>query len=147
MKVLEEVKKQRLMAEAAKVLELSYRQAHRIRVRYKGEGDSGLVHQGRGRTPNNAIGDELKQKILRRYEEGYAGFRPTFWRRRSWPRRGWRSTTTRCGAGYERRGCGLGNEPVIPTGSGGSGGCISASWCSWMAAITIGSSNGGRTAA
>ena len=78
MKVLEEVKKQRLtVAEAAKVLELSYRQAHRIWVRYKGEGDSGLVHQGRGRTPNNAIGDELKQKILRRYEEGYAGFGPT----------------------------------------------------------------------
>jgi transposase len=78
LKLLEEVKKQHLrVAEVAKVLEISYRQAHRIWVRYREEGDSGLVHQGRGRTPNNAIGDELKQKILRRYEEHYAGFGPT----------------------------------------------------------------------
>ena len=78
MKLLEEVKKQRLtVAEAAKVLEISYRQALRIWVRYQAEGDSGLVHRGRGRTPNNAISDELKQTVLRRYEGRYAGFGPT----------------------------------------------------------------------
>jgi hypothetical protein len=61
MKVLEEVKRKRIaLADAAAILKLSYRQASRIWLRYRTEGDGGLVHRGQGRRPNNAIDEELK---------------------------------------------------------------------------------------
>jgi hypothetical protein len=49
----------------------------RVWSRYRDQGDAGLVHRGRGRASNRAKGKELKEKILQRYEERYAGFGPT----------------------------------------------------------------------
>lgn len=78
LRLLEEVKqKQIALADAARVLAISYRQAQRIWVRYRAEGDEGLVHRGRGKESNHAIEKEIKERILRRYEEGYRGFGPT----------------------------------------------------------------------
>src|SRR5678815_3281813 len=62
---------------AAGVLRLGYRQMKRVWSRYRDQGDAGLVHRGRGRASNRAKGKELKEKILQRYEERYAGFGPT----------------------------------------------------------------------
>jgi transposase len=78
MKVLEEVKQKRIaLADAAAILKLSYRQTSRVWLRYRTEGDGGLVHRGQGRRPNNAIGDEFKKRVLDRYRERYEGFGPT----------------------------------------------------------------------
>ncbi len=78
MKVLEDVKRKRVaLADAAAILKMSYRQASRIWLRYRVEGDKGLVHRGQGRRANNTIDDGLKQRILRRYQERYEGFGPT----------------------------------------------------------------------
>ncbi len=78
MKVLEEVRKKRMaLADAAAILGISYRQTTRIWLRYRVEGDKGLVHRGQGRLPNNATDAQLKERILRRYQERYEGFGPT----------------------------------------------------------------------
>jgi transposase len=78
LKVLEEVKRHHLcLAEAATILRMSYRQVGRIWLRYQEAGDRGLVHQGRGKAPNNAIDAGLKERILARYRERYEGFGPT----------------------------------------------------------------------
>lgn len=78
MKVLEEVKQKRIaLADAAAILKLSYRQTTRVWLRYRTEGDGGLVHRGQGRRPNNAIDEEFKKRILDRYRERYEGFGPT----------------------------------------------------------------------
>jgi len=78
MKVLEEVKQKRIaLADAAAILKLSYRQTSRVWLRYRTEGDGGLVHRGQGRRPNNAIDEEFKQRVLDRYRERYEGFGPT----------------------------------------------------------------------
>jgi transposase len=78
MKVLEEVKQKRIaIADAAEILKLSYRQTSRIWLRYRTEGDGGLVHRGQGRKPNNVIDTGFRQQVLRRYQERYEGFGPT----------------------------------------------------------------------
>ncbi len=78
MKVLEEVKQKRIaLADAAAILQMSYRQAGRVWRRFREEGDKGLVHRGQGRLPNNAIDRQVKERILRRYQERYEGFGPT----------------------------------------------------------------------
>ena len=78
MKVLEEVKQRRIaLADAAAILGMSYRQASRIWLRYREQGDKGLVHRGQGRLPNNTIDREVKERILQRYHKRYVGFGPT----------------------------------------------------------------------
>jgi len=66
------------LKEGAKRLKISYRQALRIKKRYKAEGDRGLTHRNRNRPSNRGICKELEQKILIRYQEAYEGFGPTF---------------------------------------------------------------------
>ena len=46
--------------------------------RYKQHGASGLVHQARGKESNRKVDPALKEAILKRYEERYEGFGPTF---------------------------------------------------------------------
>jgi Helix-turn-helix domain len=70
LKLLEELKRiHTALAEVARVLEMSYRQAQRIWMRYRVEEDEGLVHRGRGRLSNNAIDGDLKRRILGCCEE------------------------------------------------------------------------------
>jgi transposase len=66
------------MKEAAKLMGISYRQAKRIKSRYEQKGAEGLVHRSRGRESNRKIDAGTKKAILRRYEERYLGFGPTF---------------------------------------------------------------------
>lgn len=63
--------------EAARQLGLSERQLKRLVHRYRGEGAAGLVSRRRGRLPNNAIADEVRQAILGLVREHYADFGPT----------------------------------------------------------------------
>ena len=65
------------LVEAAEQLALSYRHCWRAYQRYQREGDRGLVHQSRGRRSNRQTDPAVRQAILERYEERYAGFGPT----------------------------------------------------------------------
>ena len=61
----------------AEVLRLSSRQIRRIVVRYRSEGDKGLVHRGRGQRSNRRHPDVLRQKVLKIFEKEYRDFGPT----------------------------------------------------------------------
>lgn len=65
------------VAWAAEVCGLSVRQARRVWKRYRTHGDPGLIHQARGRRPNNRIDDPQRARIVARYQERYADFGPT----------------------------------------------------------------------
>jgi transposase len=65
------------VVEASKVLGLSYRQTKRTWSRYQREGDAGLVHRLRGRSPNRHSPEELKQRSLALYREQYADYGAT----------------------------------------------------------------------
>lgn len=72
------VEKELTVTRGAEVLGLSRRQLHRILLRYGKEGDGGLVHRARGRTPNNAKAEALKRKVMERSrEEVFHDFGPT----------------------------------------------------------------------
>ena len=76
--MLEGVKDGRLtLAEAARGLELSYRQTLRSWRRFQEKGDAGLVHRRRGQPSNRAKPPEFRQAVLKRYQERYEGFGPT----------------------------------------------------------------------
>jgi transposase InsO family protein len=85
MVILSRVKdKQLRRGEAAEVLGLSLRQVHRLFLRYKAQGDAGLLHRGRGRASNRRIAKADRDRAFTLYREhysgseGYAGFGPTF---------------------------------------------------------------------
>jgi len=65
------------LAEGAKAMKISYRQAKRIWKRYRKRGDAGLVHRGRGRAGTRRIALVKQRKILGRYRQRYADFGPT----------------------------------------------------------------------
>jgi transposase len=76
--VLVQVKRGGLkVAKAAELCRLSYRQMKRVWRRYVQQGDAGLVHRGRGVPSNRRKDSELRQKVLRRYQERYPDFGPT----------------------------------------------------------------------
>ena len=79
LRILERVKDEIItLKEASVLLEVSYRQAIRINQRYQQLGATGLVHRSRGRDSNRRSDPATKEAILRRYEERYEGFGPTF---------------------------------------------------------------------
>jgi transposase len=63
--------------DAAKRLYLSYRHLRRVYRRYLQEGDEGLVHKSRGKTSSNAYPIEMKEAVIKLYEEKYWDFGPT----------------------------------------------------------------------
>jgi len=65
------------VAAAAGLMELSVRQAKRIRKRYRSEQDAGLVHKLRGRSGNRRISEALREQIVKRHQERYDDFGPT----------------------------------------------------------------------
>src|SRR5215213_862092 len=67
----------RTVASAARVLALSARQVHRLLLRYRNQGASGLAHKGRGRPSNNRIRDEVRDRALTLVRSAYADFGPT----------------------------------------------------------------------
>ena len=63
--------------EAAGRLKLSVRQVARLLVRYREEGDGGLVHRSRGRPSNRRIAGEVREGALKELSGPYKGFGPT----------------------------------------------------------------------
>jgi transposase len=64
------------LVDAAKLLNVSVRQAKRILARYREQGDAGLVHRLRGRPSNRGDASPRKQQALALYSEKYAGYGP-----------------------------------------------------------------------
>ncbi len=70
--VKQQVKARQLsLRAAAEGLGLGQRQVKRIWRRYRQQGDQGLVHRGRGRPCNRAQPQQLKARLLARYEQRY----------------------------------------------------------------------------
>lgn len=64
---------------AAKRMNLSYRQTLRVYARYRSEGDLGLLHRSRGRPSNRAYPASFRKKVIARYRGRYKehGLGPT----------------------------------------------------------------------
>jgi hypothetical protein len=62
---------------AAELMEVSVRQARRIWKRFNAEGDEGLLHRLRGRASNRRLGEAVREKAVKLYQEKYADFGPT----------------------------------------------------------------------
>ena len=72
--VLGRVKSKTLrLTDAAKILELSYRQTKRLWKRYRGEGAKGLQHRSAGRGSNRAKPEEFRRKVLQLIRKKYSG--------------------------------------------------------------------------
>jgi transposase len=65
------------LVEASELLGLSYRQTKRAWSRYQNDGDAGLVHRLRGRSPNRHSPEQTKQQSLALYREQYADYGTT----------------------------------------------------------------------
>jgi hypothetical protein len=61
------------LAEAARVMGLSVRQARRLKGGLAGEGPSALAHGNRGKRSRQRTPDELRQAVVRHYRETYDG--------------------------------------------------------------------------
>ena len=66
------------VAEAGRVMGVSYRQAKRIWQRFRRSGDAGLVHRRRGQPGSRRKMASFRDRVLARFEERYADFGPTF---------------------------------------------------------------------
>ncbi len=62
---------------AAELMCVSLRQARRLWKRYRQQGAAGLIHRSRGRASNRRLGDDVRERVLKRYQERYADFGPT----------------------------------------------------------------------
>jgi len=77
--ILEDVKNGRLsLKDAASRMEVSYRQAKRLKKRYFEKGDQGLVHRSRGKGSGRSYNQKIKEKIIKLYREKYLTYGPTF---------------------------------------------------------------------
>ena len=140
--VMERVKRGEItMAEAERVLGISYRQCWRRYRRYEEAGAAGLVHRLRGGSGNRSIAKWVRERVVELYRGRYSGFGPVLF-------------TEKLEAEHE---IGIDHETVrrllikeglkdTPRGSGKSGirrgvrgGFISVSWCRWTGRITTGS--------
>jgi len=61
------------LVDAAKLLEVSYRQAKRLWQRYGEEGPEGLKHRGAGRESNRAKPKKVRERALRLVRKKYSG--------------------------------------------------------------------------
>jgi transposase len=78
MVVLERVKGQEIsLRQAARQMDLSRRQAIRLKARYLAGGAAGIVHRGRGRPGNRRADPDQRRRAIEIYEDQYRGFGPT----------------------------------------------------------------------
>ncbi len=78
MVVLAAVKKAKMsVAQAGRLMEVCYRQAKRIWLRFKRSGDAGLVHGSRGKPGGRRKGPSLRRRVLASYQQRYSDFGPT----------------------------------------------------------------------
>jgi transposase len=61
----------------AGLMGVCYRQAKRLLARLRGEGPKGLAHRQRGRAARNALGPQMRDRVLALHQERYAGFNDT----------------------------------------------------------------------
>src|ERR1700693_1592354 len=61
------------LVDAAKMLEVSYRQAKRLWKRYRGEGAKGVQHRSAGRGSNRAKPEKFRREVLQLIREKYSG--------------------------------------------------------------------------
>lgn len=61
----------------AELLGLSLRQMHRLMVRYRSEGDGGLVHRSRGRASSRRVDSADRERALDLYRGTYRSWGPT----------------------------------------------------------------------
>lgn len=79
MEALNRVKRGELtVIAAAELMHLSLRQSRRVWKRYRQDGDAGLVHRLRGRASNHRLAADVRDRIVKRHQERYADFGPTF---------------------------------------------------------------------
>ena len=62
---------------AAELMDLSLRQARRVYLRFKVEGDRGLLHRLRGRASNRRLSQDLGERAVKLHQEKYADYGPT----------------------------------------------------------------------
>ena len=70
-------RKELTVVAAAELMGLSVRQARRVWKRFACEGDAGLMHQLRGRASNRRLGEDVRQRIVKRHQDRYGDFGPT----------------------------------------------------------------------
>src|SRR5687767_12625083 len=76
--LMEAVKKGSMtVAEAGRLMGVSYRQAKRIWQRFREVGDAGLVHRRRGQAGGRRKDPELKRLVLEKVAQRYPDFGPT----------------------------------------------------------------------
>src|SRR5258708_23271931 len=61
------------LVDAAKMLEVSYRQTKRLWKRYRGEGAKGLQHRRAGKGSNRAKPEKFRRKVLHLLRDKYYG--------------------------------------------------------------------------
>jgi hypothetical protein len=77
--VMARVKRRELtVVEASGMLGLSERQARRVWKRFGAEAAAGLVHGLRGRASNRRFPEEFRARVIKRHQERYPDFGPTF---------------------------------------------------------------------
>ena len=106
--------KQLRVADAGRLLRVSYRQAKRLWKRYREEGAAGLKHRSAGRPSKRARDEKFRRNVLQPVREKYGGpveerFGPTLAAEHLM---GCRSIARRCGAGCWRKGESPGALPV-----------------------------------
>jgi transposase-like protein len=78
LKVLHRLDKAEILcADAAESLDISERHLYRLRVRYRTEGDEGLIHRLRGCLSNRGYSRKLRIRTLELYRERYSDYGPT----------------------------------------------------------------------
>lgn len=65
------------LADAARVMGVSYRQAKRLKARFARDGGEALAHGNRGRVPRHAISKEVQARILNLSQTTYKEFNDT----------------------------------------------------------------------
>jgi transposase len=136
--VLGRVKSKTLrLTDAAKILELSYRQTKRLWKRYRREGAKGLQHRSAGRGSNRAKPEEFRRKVLQLIRKKYSGteqerFGPTLAAEHLADEDGLEVGEETLRRWMLAGGCGAGCGDGKHTGSGERGGSTSATWCNWM---------------
>jgi molybdenum-dependent DNA-binding transcriptional regulator ModE len=65
------------LAQAAEAMGICYRQAKRVRQRFKQSGEAGLVHRSRGRAGSRRKEVKLRERAVARYASRYPDFGPT----------------------------------------------------------------------
>lgn len=78
LKVLTRLNKGELTCtDAAECLGITERHLYRLRVRYRSEGDEGLIHRLRGCLSNRGYSRKLRMRVLSLYRERYSDYGPT----------------------------------------------------------------------